>query len=105
MINDKIKAEYVKNGHGVSPSDLTAEQFNKIGHEKISPMKVIRLKCLDCCCGSPVEVKACVMLDCPLWPFRMGKNIWRTPISDERREALSIRAKALFSKENSPETI
>lgn len=25
----------------------------------LTPMKAIRAKCLDCCCGSSVEVKLC----------------------------------------------
>lgn len=40
----------------------------------ISPLKAIRLKCLDCCCGSSHEVKRCSATKCPLYPFRFGKN-------------------------------
>ena len=39
-----------------------------------SPLKAIRAKCLDCCCGSAYEVKNCVIHDCELYPFRMGHN-------------------------------
>jgi hypothetical protein len=39
-----------------------------------SPMKAIRLKCLDCCCEQYDEVKTCSALDCPLWMFRLGIN-------------------------------
>lgn len=41
---------------------------------KISPLKAIRLKCLDCSAGQPKEVKLCRAIDCSLYPFRMGKN-------------------------------
>ena len=40
----------------------------------ITPLKAIRLKCLDCCCGSAHEVKLCTTEKCPLYLFRLGKN-------------------------------
>ncbi len=40
-------------------------------------LKAIRDKCLDCCCGSQGEVAKCTATDCPLWPYRMGKNTLR----------------------------
>jgi hypothetical protein len=46
------------------------------GCEPNPPIKAIRKKCLDCCCGQEHEVRYCVSFDCPLWPLRMGKNIW-----------------------------
>lgn len=39
-----------------------------------SRKKAIRLKCLDCCCGNPVEVRLCTAKNCPLWRFRLGKE-------------------------------
>ncbi len=36
--------------------------------------KVIREKCLDCCCGQQNEVKRCTAEKCPLYAFRMGKT-------------------------------
>jgi hypothetical protein len=35
-------------------------------------MKRIREKCLECCGGSPKEVRYCPLTDCPLWPVRFG---------------------------------
>ena len=40
----------------------------------MTPLKAIRLKCLDCCCGSVYEVKLCPSEDCPLYPYRLGHN-------------------------------
>lgn len=40
----------------------------------ISPLKIIRAKCLDCSCGQQSEVRLCPVKRCPLWPFRMGHN-------------------------------
>ncbi len=39
---------------------------------KITPMKAIRLKCLECCAGQRLEVRECVLKTCPLYGYRMG---------------------------------
>lgn len=39
-----------------------------------TPVKSIRLKCLDCCCQQATEVKLCTVTDCALYPYRLGKN-------------------------------
>ena len=54
---------------GVHPDELEAEDFpdHKAGFE------AIRLKCLDCAHTS-AEVRKCPVYDCPLWPFRLGRN-------------------------------
>jgi len=36
--------------------------------ERITRGKAIRLKCLDCCCGSSNEVKLCTAEKCSLSP-------------------------------------
>ena len=38
----------------------------------LTPIKSIRAKCLDCCCGQKQEVKLCPSKDCPLYPYRLG---------------------------------
>lgn len=43
-----------------------------------SPIKAIRAKCLDCSNGSSNEVKLCEIEQCALYPFRFGKNPYRT---------------------------
>lgn len=40
----------------------------------MTPLKAIRLKCLDCCCGQAIEVKLCPSKNCPLYSYRMGHN-------------------------------
>lgn len=54
-----------------------------------NPVKAIREKCLDCCCGQANEVKLCTIERCALWPFRFGKNPYRQKreMSDEQRQA------------------
>jgi len=39
---------------------------------KLTPIKAIRAKCLDCCAGQPKEVRLCSIEKCPLYPYRMG---------------------------------
>lgn len=40
----------------------------------MTPMKAIRAKCLDCCCGQVKEVRLYPCQNCPLYPYRMGKR-------------------------------
>ena len=58
-----------------------------------NPVKAIRAKCLDCCCGSSAEVKLCSCEDCSLHPFRFGKNPYRTrrEYTAEEREVMKAR--------------
>jgi len=42
--------------------------------KKITPLKVIRRKCLDCTAGSYKEIRDCLIPDCALYPYRMGKR-------------------------------
>ena len=38
----------------------------------LTPVKAIRAKCLDCVCNQPKEVKLCPVINCALYPYRMG---------------------------------
>ena len=60
---------------------------------KTTPVKAIKAKCLDCCCGDRNEVKECTAKDCPLWSFRLGKNPNRAPrvLTEEQRKAAGER--------------
>jgi hypothetical protein len=77
---------------GRDPRTMSQKELRGMGHEPMSPMAAIRAHCLDCCAGSSDEVRKCMALRCPSWPFRTGKNPWRAPISEERREALRQRS-------------
>lgn len=48
--------------------------------KQLSPLKQIRKFCLECSCGSPSEVRLCVIPRCPLFPYRFGKNPARAGI-------------------------
>ena len=39
-----------------------------------TPIKVIRAKCLDCTCGQSKEIRLCPIINCPLYPYRMGRR-------------------------------
>lgn len=39
---------------------------------RVTPLRMIRAKCLDCSCGSAPEVKGCSLTTCALWPYRLG---------------------------------
>lgn len=39
-----------------------------------SPLKSIRAYCLECSNQQKGEVLNCGILDCPIYPFRLGKN-------------------------------
>lgn len=62
---------------------------------KTSPLKAIKDKCLDCCCGQKNEVKLCPAKGCPIWPFRLGKNpfLKGREMTPEQREAAAQRLK------------
>ena len=41
---------------------------------RMTPMKAIRAKCLDCCAGQVAEIRRCELKNCPLFPYRFGKR-------------------------------
>lgn len=83
-----IGFEYDSEGRarGRDPREMTVAELEAIGHQRMSPLEALRARRLDCCAGSPVEVRLCVSLNCPAWPFRMGNSPWRAPPSDAQRE-------------------
>lgn len=65
----------------------------------MSPLKAIREKCLDCCCGSASEVKLCPSKGCALWPFRSGHNPNRAGIGGSPL----LKEKANSANDSSPQ--
>ena len=68
----------IENGEkiGRDPRKMSSEDFKATGHPAMPLLKVMRAKCLDCCNNQPGEVRRCVSVDCPNWPYRMGTNPW-----------------------------
>lgn len=96
--NRKIGLER-RDGHDVGrdPRSMSAEELTQLGHARVSRLRALRLKCLDCSNDSAQEVRLCTAVDCPSWPYRMGRNPWRPPLSAEvrtQRAATMIRNRA-----------
>ena len=74
--------------------------------KEITPMKAIRLKCLDCSCGSSEEVKNCFAKKCPLYQFRFGYkldengNRRKRDLTDEQRQKMAERLKKVRDNKN-----
>lgn len=83
---------------GRDPRDLTAEQWAEAGIEPSSPTAAIRAKCVDCSGGSVIEARKCVAVGCPLWAFRMGRNPFRAPATDEQRAKSAENMRRLQAK-------
>lgn len=61
-------------------------------NKKLTPIKAIRKKCLECSGYQPSEVRLCTSEDCPLFPYRMGK----------RPKIISQKHKHLIKQADSP---
>ena len=88
--------------HWPSAEKISAEsEMNAMSTTKSDLLKIIRRKCLDCVCFQPREVVLCPTERCALWPYRMGKDPYKTPrqMSDAQRKVLAeARQKAVARK-------
>lgn len=50
---------------------------------KRTPVKAIRAKCLECCCGNVAEVRTCDLEECPLHEYRMGHRPKENTVDDK----------------------
>ena len=72
----------------------TEEEFNKEVSENTNVRRAIKLKCLDCSTYNTHEIKECPVKNCPLYPFRLGKNPFRKrEVTDEERQKMRERLK------------
>jgi hypothetical protein len=78
----------------------TKTDLQAMGFEPVPVLKAIRTKCLDCSGGMASEVRDCLVRNCALYPFRMGTNPWRAPVSDEHRQRA---ARIRFAAKNPPD--
>jgi len=60
-----------------------------------TPVRSMRLKCLDCCGWNRAEVTKCEITTCPLWPYRNGRN----PGYKERRKNITLSEKKKLTKQ------
>ena len=54
--------------------------------KRIPLLRIIRLKCLECCCWNDAEVRKCTIPDCILYRFRLGKNPIKRVMSEKQKE-------------------
>jgi hypothetical protein len=73
------------NAVGRDPRGMTVHELRQLGHLPMTAQEALRSRCLDCCAGSAHEVRSCVAVACPAWPFRLGKSPWRIPLSDAEK--------------------
>lgn len=67
-----------------------------------NPVKAIRAYCLSCVGGSSYEVDKCPIPDCHLYPFRYGKNPYRSKreLTEEQKEAMVERLRKAREDKN-----
>jgi hypothetical protein len=65
-------------------SDLSSEQAAGIN----SPVRAIRMMCVNCQSGNVAMVRQCAAINCTLWPFRMGHNPFSGRLDNSEAEAL-----------------
>jgi hypothetical protein len=95
MTDKSLGVEPGEGGHevGRDPRRMTQDELRGLGHEPMSPLAALRLRCLDCCAGSAHEVKLCTATRCPAWPFRLGENPWRTVTEAQREKGRRLAAR------------
>ena len=62
---------------GRDPRTVPERDWRAAGLPLRTLAEAARAKCLDCCGEQLREVRFCMALTCPLWPFRMGANPFR----------------------------
>ena len=65
-----------------------------MAEKTLTPLKAIRAKCLDCCCGQYSEVKLCPVKDCPLYPYRDGHNPNRKGVGNNSPNTSGIKGES-----------
>ena len=74
---------------GKHPGEVPLPILSRYHGEK-NPLKALRARCLDCCCGVASEVRKCTAVGCPSWAFRMGTNPFREKrvLSPEQKQTM-----------------
>ncbi|MGK9369691.1 hypothetical protein ACSSWA_12375 [Melioribacter sp. Ez-97] len=75
---DRMDGNYAWNLSGKILTGNCGQEFmiKNIRNTKmhLTPVKAIKKHCFDCSGGSKKEVRECIITDCPLYLYRMGKN-------------------------------
>ena len=70
-----------------------------------TPIKAIRLHCLECLGNSSQEVERCSRSKCPLWRYRLGKNPNITLSADVKERRAKQALKNLVRKPSKPKPL
>ena len=62
---------------GKDPREIPQAVLRQLGGPQ-SPIDAIRGFCIECSGGNAAEARKCVAIKCPLWPFRMGINLFHS---------------------------
>jgi hypothetical protein len=65
----------------------------------VTSLKAIRANCLGCGGGRPSEVRRCGIDDCPLHPFRMGRNPRRAGVGGRPPDGQETRSESAKAEE------
>lgn len=70
--------------------------------QRISSLRAVRRFCLHCVGGSAKLVRECESFDCPLHPFRMGKDPYRkrVQLTAEQKEERVKRLKGTIASKS-----
>lgn len=60
---------------------------------KVEMCKAIREKCIDCMNHSRKEIRLCPIVNCPLYPYRLGTDPDKRDLTPEQKEKLAARFK------------
>ena len=73
---------------------------------RLTPIKAIRAKCLDCTGNQMKEVRHCTCFTCPLWGYRMGvrPEHKRVVQANEEVEREKLRGRPMINCSNAVET-
>ena len=62
--------------------------------KNVTPLQMIRQKCLECSNWQPSEVRLCPIPDCALYPFRFGKSgLTRTLTEEQKKNLFKLKRK------------
>jgi hypothetical protein len=89
-----VSKDKADGGHliGKDPREVPSDILLR-NHGEKNPLKALRARCLDCCCGQAAEVRKCTAVNCPSWPFRAGNNPFRQKrvMSDDQMRLMGER--------------
>ncbi len=74
---------------GRDPRQIPLAELRQLQHPE-SPIKAIRAACIDCSGSNAAEARKCVLVNCPLWPLRMGVSPFHASSANARLDQAKI---------------